>query len=51
VALDGLAARGLTPGPAFPALALLLLAVGAGLPWLVVEGLWRWRRRRAGWGL
>ena len=50
-ALDGVAARGLTPGPAFYALAVLLLAVGAGLPWLAVKGLWRRKRRREGWGL
>jgi hypothetical protein len=50
-ALDSVAARELTPGPAFYALAVLLLAVGTGLPWLVVGGLWRWRRRREGRGL
>ena len=50
-ALDSVAARGLAPGPAFYALAVLLLAVGAGLPSLIVGGLWRWRRRREGWGL
>jgi hypothetical protein len=50
-ALDGVAARGLTAGPAFYALAPLLLAVGAGLPWLIVGGLWRRKRRREGWGL
>jgi thiol:disulfide interchange protein len=49
-ALAGLVARGLAPGLVFYALALLLLAVGLGVPWLLVEVLWRRKRRRHGWG-
>ena len=45
-----LAARGLVPDLGFYALALLLLAAGPGVPWLLVEGLWRRERRRHGWG-
>ena|SRR5436305_136281 len=49
-ALADLAARKLVPDQVFYALALLVLAVGLGLPWLVVRVLWRWKRRRHGWG-
>jgi hypothetical protein len=49
-ALANLTARGLAPDLVFYALALLLLAVGLGVPWLLVEVLWRWKGRRHDWG-
>jgi hypothetical protein len=49
-ALADLAARRLVPDQVFYAFALLVLAVGLGLPWLVAKVLWRWKRRRHGWG-
>jgi ABC-type uncharacterized transport system permease subunit len=45
-----LAARGLVPDLGFDALAVLLLAVGSGVPWLLVGGLRRRKRRRHGRG-
>ena len=50
MALVNLASRGLAPDQLFYALALLVLVIGSGVPWLVVEVLWRWKRRRLGWG-
>ena len=41
--------RGLTLGAEFYALALLIVALGFGLPWLLVGFLWRWHRDRKGW--
>ena len=41
--------RGLTLGAEFYALALFLVALGFGLPWLLVGALWRWHRDRKGW--
>jgi hypothetical protein len=49
-ALANLAARKLSPDLGFDALALLLLVVGLGVPWLLVEVLWRRKRRRHGRG-
>jgi hypothetical protein len=49
-ALANLAARHLVPDLVFYALAVLVLVVGPGLPWLLVEVLWRRKRRREGWG-
>jgi ABC-type phosphate/phosphonate transport system permease subunit len=49
-ALANLTARQLVPDQVFYALALLVLVVGLGVPWLVVEVLWLWKRRRHGWG-
>ena len=49
-ALADLTARKLVPDQVFYALVLLVLAVGLGLPWLVAKVLWRWKRRRHGWG-
>ena len=49
-ALADLTARKLVPDQVFYALVLLVLAVGLGMPWLVVRVLWRWKRRRHGWG-
>ena len=49
-ALTDLTARKLVPDTAFYAFALLVLMVGLGLPWLLVEVLWRWKRRRHDWG-
>jgi hypothetical protein len=49
-ALANLAARKLSPDLGLDALALLLLVVGLGVPWLLVEVLWRRKRRRHGWG-
>ena len=49
-ALADLTARKLVPDQVFYAFALLALAVGLGLPWLVVKALWLWKRRRHGWG-
>jgi hypothetical protein len=50
VALADLTARKLVPDLTFYALALLLLVVGLGVPWLLVEVLWCRKRRRHGWG-
>jgi uncharacterized membrane protein len=36
----------LEPTPLFDALSALLMALGAGLPWLLVTGRARWRHRR-----
>ena len=47
-ALANLAARKLVPDLGFYVLALLLLALGLGGPWLLVEVSWR-RKRREGW--
>ena len=49
-ALADLTARKLVPDQVFYALVLLVLTVGLGLPWLVAKVLWRWKRRRHGWG-
>jgi ABC-type phosphate/phosphonate transport system permease subunit len=50
VALANLTSRGLAPDQLFYALALLVLVVGLGVPWLVVKVLWLWKRRRHDWG-
>ena len=49
-ALADLAARKLVPDQLFYVFALLVLVVGLGVPWLVAKLLWRWKRRRHGWG-
>jgi hypothetical protein len=49
-ALANLAARKLVPDLGFYVLALLLLGLGLGGPWLLVEVLWRRKRRRHDWG-
>ena len=49
-ALADLTPRKLVPDQLFYAFALLVLSVGLGLPWLVAKVLWRWKRRRHGWG-
>jgi len=49
-ALANLTSRGLAPDQLFYALALPVLAVGLGVPWLVVKVLWLWKRRRHDWG-
>jgi hypothetical protein len=41
-----LSAQGLQATPLFLGAALLVLACSFGLPWLLVEALWRWRARR-----
>ena len=49
-ALADLTARKLVPDQLFYAFALLVLMVGLGVPWLAAKALWRWKRRRHGWG-
>ena len=49
-AFANLAVRKLAPDQVFYAFVLLVLVVGLGVPWLVVQVLWLWKRRRHDWG-
>jgi len=45
--LQSLRQQNLQPTPLFLGAAMLLLLCCGGLPWLLVEMLWRWRSRAA----
>jgi hypothetical protein len=47
--LSRLEETGLTLGMDFYVGTIALLLAGAAAPWLIVEGLWRWTRRRHFW--
>jgi hypothetical protein len=44
-----LRADGFVPNMGFYGGSIALLLAGAAVPWLIVEGLWRWSRRRHFW--
>jgi hypothetical protein len=44
-----LRANGFVPDMGFYGGAITLLLAGAAVPWLIVEGLWRWSRRQHFW--
>ncbi|MEB0160914.1 hypothetical protein, partial [Pseudomonas sp. AH2 (2023)] len=44
-----LRADGFVPDMGFYGGSIALLLAGAAVPWLIVEGLWRWSRRRHFW--